>query len=236
MQRSMVMRVRSCGGRVALVLRRRRRRRRPGGDSRGAGGSQARRSRARADGHPDLQGIYDLATLTPVERPAGTPLVLTDEEAAKLEQQAARRARSARRAPIDGDRAAPPDRRRRLDRRRPATSAATTTSGSTPASRYTVDRRPEAHVDRHRSAGRPRAADDAGGAAAACRAQRRGRPRISRRARTIRASRAAGAYDDPERRPLGERCLLGFGSTSGPPVLPNYFYNNLHQIVQTKDT
>src|SRR4029450_7655329 len=45
-----------------------------------------------------------------------------------------------------------------------------------------------------------------------------------------------GAYDDPERRPLGERCLMGFGSTSGPPVLPNYFYNNLHQIVQTKDT
>ena len=47
---------------------------------------------------------------------------------------------------------------------------------------------------------------------------------------------AAGAYDDPERRPLAERCLLGFGSTSGPPALPNYFYNNLHQIVQTKDT
>jgi hypothetical protein len=45
----------------------------------------------------------------------------------------------------------------------------------------------------------------------------------------------AGSYDDPERRPLGERCLLGFGSTSGPPALPDYFYNNLHQIVQTKD-
>jgi hypothetical protein len=28
---------------------------------------------------------------------------------------------------------------------------------------------------------------------------------------------------------------MGFGSTSGPPVLPNYFYNNLHQIVQTAD-
>jgi hypothetical protein len=44
-----------------------------------------------------------------------------------------------------------------------------------------------------------------------------------------------GAYDDPERRPLGERCLLGFGSTSGPPALP-VLYNNLHQIVQTSDT
>ena len=30
-----------------------------------------------ADGHPDLQGMYDLATLTPVERPAGSPLVMT---------------------------------------------------------------------------------------------------------------------------------------------------------------
>src|SRR5262249_52718447 len=37
---------------------------------------------------------------------------------------------------------------------------------------------------------------------------------------------------DPEQRPLGERCLLGFGSTSGPPSLP-VLYNNLHQIVQT---
>jgi hypothetical protein len=43
------------------------------------------------------------------------------------------------------------------------------------------------------------------------------------------------AYDDPERRPLSERCLLGFGSTSGPPALP-VLYNNLHQIVQTNDT
>jgi hypothetical protein len=43
------------------------------------------------------------------------------------------------------------------------------------------------------------------------------------------------AFDNPEQRPLSERCLLGFGSTSGPPVLPDYFYNDLHQIVQTPD-
>ena len=43
-------------------------------------------------------------------------------------------------------------------------------------------------------------------------------------------------YDGPEARPLAERCLLGFSSTSGPPTLPNYFYNNLKQIVQTRDT
>ena len=45
-----------------------------------------------------------------------------------------------------------------------------------------------------------------------------------------------GAFDNPEQRPLGERCLLGFGSTSGPPALPDYFYNDLHQIVQTEDS
>jgi len=44
-----------------------------------------------ADGHPDLQGTYDLATLTPVERAAGSPLVLSDEEAAKQEKQVASR-------------------------------------------------------------------------------------------------------------------------------------------------
>jgi hypothetical protein len=43
------------------------------------------------------------------------------------------------------------------------------------------------------------------------------------------------AYNDPEIRPLAERCLVGFSSTSGPPILPTYFYNNLHQIVQTRD-
>ena len=36
--------------------------------------------------------------------------------------------------------------------------------------------------------------------------------------------------------PLAERCLLGFGSTAGPPTLPNYFYNNSKRIVQSEDT
>jgi hypothetical protein len=38
--------------------------------------------------------------------------------------------------------------------------------------------------------------------------------------------------DDPETRLLGERCLVGFGSTGGPPMLP-VLYNNHYQIVQT---
>src|SRR5260221_5768889 len=59
------------------------------------------------DGHPDLQGMYDLATLTPVERPAGTPLVMTDEQAAKLEKDVAAR-KSTQDAPLQADRNAPP--------------------------------------------------------------------------------------------------------------------------------
>jgi hypothetical protein len=38
--------------------------------------------------------------------------------------------------------------------------------------------------------------------------------------------------DDPETRLLGERCLVGFGSTGGPPMLP-VLYNNNYQIVQS---
>ena len=37
--------------------------------------------------------------------------------------------------------------------------------------------------------------------------------------------------DDPETRLLGERCLVGFGSTGGPPMVP-VLYNNHYQIVQ----
>ena len=41
-------------------------------------------------------------------------------------------------------------------------------------------------------------------------------------------------FDGPEGRGVGERCLLSFGSNSGPPMLP-VMYNNNYQIVQTED-
>src|SRR5579864_2089033 len=45
------------------------------------------------DGHPDLQGTYDLATMTPMERMPGDPPVLTKEQAETLQKaEAARRA------------------------------------------------------------------------------------------------------------------------------------------------
>jgi hypothetical protein len=41
-----------------------------------------------------------------------------------------------------------------------------------------------------------------------------------------------GRFDNPEERPLAERCILGFNS--GPPMVPSAYNNNV-QIVQTRD-
>jgi hypothetical protein len=48
-------------------------------------------------------------------------------------------------------------------------------------------------------------------------------------------ARKFGEFDHPEMRPLADRCLVSFGANAGPPMLPNYFYNNNYTIVQTKD-
>ena len=44
-----------------------------------------------------------------------------------------------------------------------------------------------------------------------------------------------GNFDNPESRPIGERCIIGFGRNAGPPMLANGFYNNNYSIVQSKD-
>src|SRR5215468_4107355 len=59
------------------------------------------------DGHPDLQGTYDLATLTPLERPAGAKAALTDAEATKLENAVADQNEQRGKA-ISANRTAPP--------------------------------------------------------------------------------------------------------------------------------
>ena len=61
------------------------------------------------DGHPDLSGVYDVATITPVERPVafGNRLVLSAEEAAAMEEY--ERLRNQKDLePIDPNRDAPP--------------------------------------------------------------------------------------------------------------------------------
>src|SRR5213592_4914259 len=61
-----------------------------------------------ADGHPDFQGFYDVATMTPVDRPRGVKnLVLTEQEAVAMEKYEAQR-QVKNDAPLAGDRSAPP--------------------------------------------------------------------------------------------------------------------------------
>jgi hypothetical protein len=187
-----------------------------------------------ADGHPDLQGTYDLATLTPVERRPGMPLVLTDEQAAALEKDVEQRTHALA-APIKADRDAPPA----------GGDGSPGPYGNVggynsfwldPGSQYTTvdgQRRASLIVDPPDGRVPPLTAEAR---------QRRSTSDYSARPTSDQAAReddpgfeGPSAYDDPEIRPLAERCLLGFSSTSGPPVFPTYFYNNLHQIVQTPD-
>ena len=181
------------------------------------------------DGRPDLQGTYDLATLTPLDRPAGMKAALTPDEVAKIERTVAATLALAAQ-PSRGDRAAPPT---GGDGSR---GAAGNVGGYNsfwldPGSTYTIvngEARtslivdpPDGRMPALTSAARQRLG------AMLTRPSSENDPGLDP---------TPGAYDDPERRPLGERCLLGFGSAAGPPALPNYFYNNLHRIVQTKDT
>jgi hypothetical protein len=48
-------------------------------------------------------------------------------------------------------------------------------------------------------------------------------------------SRGRGSgYDNPEERAAGERCIVGFGGSGGPPMM-NVLYNNNYQIIQSPD-
>ncbi|MBZ5618529.1 MAG: hypothetical protein LAQ69_07380 [Acidobacteriia bacterium] len=189
--------------------------------------------RRMADGHPDLQGTYDLATLTPVERPSGANAVYTKEEARKLETAAALQREKGDQS-LQGDRPAPP--KGGDGSLGPAGNVGGYNTGwLDPGSAYTVvngENRSSIVVDPPNGRVPPMTP-----AAAQRMAAARARPTsdAQENSNDPGLEKAPGAYDDPERRPLGERCLLGFGSTSGPPALPDYFYNNLHQIVQTPD-
>jgi hypothetical protein len=205
------------------------------GSAQASAGSKMKRT---PDGHPDLQGIYDLATMTPLERLPGDPAFLTKEQAEKLQKAEMNRRNS------DGG-SIPSD-------AKPATSffeileragggdvggynrlwlnqgtTFTVVDGQVRTS-ILVDP-PDGHVPPYNAAAKKRRANAYGVLPTSDQAEDSGKQDV-----TVAVSR--GEYDNPEQRPLSERCLLGFGSTSGPPALPDYFYNDLHQIVQTPDT
>ncbi len=158
-------------------------------------------------GAPDLQGIWSIATQTNLERAErfGGKLVLSEDEAQRIEA-AVRAGFEASNRPSDPNRDAPD-----------ATNVGGyNTFWMDPGQRLAMvngEIRTSIIVD---------PAD--------------GRLPYSEQGKanfTAAMQRRAG-YDGPEIRPLGERCVVGFGSTGGPPKLP-VLYNNNTQIVQTED-
>ena len=195
------------------------------------------------DGHPDLQGIYDLATMTPMERLPGDPPVLTKEQAETLQKaEAARRSKDATKLdpnrstlPVGGDKSQGKSFFEVLEKAGGGAVGGYDRLWLNQGTAYTM-------VD-----GQIRTSiviDPADGRVPPLNAAARKRQAGARALPTsdtgesqdVRAATRRGEFDNPEERPLAERCLLGFGSTSGPPALPDYFYNDLHQIVQTPDS
>ncbi len=183
-------------------------------------------------GRPDLTGDYDVGTLTPLVRPQafGDNLYLTREEADRIAEQERERMQ-AEAQESDPDREAPPA-------GGDGSPGAAGNVGGYNA--FWIDRGTEAfEVDgRFRTSiiidppnGRHPPLTDAA-------RERFARFRGFFRPNTGEAwwleREGPGPYDDPELRPLAERCLLGFSSTAGPPMLPA-LYNNLKRIVQTED-
>jgi hypothetical protein len=184
------------------------------------------------DGHPDLGGTYDLATLTPLERPRGQNATLTKEEVKKLEAASQDR-RSRGDTPLSADRSVPPVGGVGRGGGAGGAVGAYNSFWLDPGTTYNmVDGQYRSSVVIDPPDGRVPALTPEG--------QRRFVREYSEGGDANSADKdldsTPGAYDDPERRPLAERCLLGFGSTSGPPALNNGGYNNLHQIVQTADS
>src|SRR5271166_2866365 len=159
-----------------------------------------------ADGHPDLQGVWTNITLTRMERPAQfkDKATVTDAEAAAYEKKEADELNKQ-----DGASDGP-------------LIAAAGSSGTGGYNVLFIDR--GAELARVGGIKRTSLIIDP--------------PDGTIPALTEEAKQAHGSdferYDSIKDRPLSERCLLGFSSTSGPPMLP-VLYNNNYQIVQTPD-
>lgn len=164
-----------------------------------------------ADGKPDLQGMWTNNTITPMERPArfeGKP-ALTAEEQRVWEQQIADRTAEAD-LPSDPNRTAPTKDQIDLE---DSYNNFWFDDGTTVAV-YNGEPRTSLVVD------------PPDGRTPAPTAAARARMEIAAEERRLRPS------DGPESRSLSERCVLSFGSSSGPPMLP-ILYNNYYQIVQS---
>ena len=202
----------------------------------------------RGDARPmaiPISGADDVATTAPLEAACGTPKgrpTLTDEEAAAAEAYD-RQHEAQDAAPISGYRQSARGRRRaRRDQDLARTGRAICRRRDGRAQPVSARAGPGTRQSRRTNAAAPYVVDppERQDAADEGRAGRRiagcARPPSVRRERGGYRLGPPGAFDGPESRPLAERCLLGFNRRRDPPSLPNYFYNNLKQIVQTADT
>jgi hypothetical protein len=160
------------------------------------------------DGSPDLQGVWTNATATPMERSPelGDRRAFTAEEAAAISKAAL--------AAVAAD-AAPSDPAKKIE----------AIESLPPVGNYNLF-----WTDRGMSVaninGEYRTSmiiEPSNGRIPELTAD--GQQRTAERA-------ARNPNDGPEGRALGERCLLSFGSASGPPMLP-VMYNSYYQIVQS---
>ncbi len=171
------------------------------------------------DGHPDFQGNWTNGTMTPLERPTGYGRALTADQAAVLEKIRADTVEQLAKQ-SDPNRPAPPK----------GGDGSTGAAGNVGGYNYfwidAGDHMAMVNGERRSSI----IVDPANGRVPPLTPAGRDR-QIAR----LRQVQRFGEYDNPENRPLAERCIMSFGSNAGPPMLPNYFYNNNYTIVQSKD-
>jgi hypothetical protein len=173
-----------------------------------------------AAGYPDLQGNWTNVSLTPFQRAEGREPLFSWDEVDQIEGRAVSLEEAASR-PSDPNRGLPPI--SAADQRGGA-------GGGTGGYNFVyIDRGTNvAIVD-----GEPRTSlvtNPPNGRIPAV------TPEGQRRRAAARQSRGGfEAYDHPELRPLGERCIVSFGTSAGPPMIPNGFYNNNYTIVQNED-
>jgi hypothetical protein len=162
-------------------------------------------------GKPDLTGVWDFRTITPLERPANLAdkEFLTEAEAAKLEQDVIERNREIDERPAERTTAGG-----NVDRRADGSPGFYNNFWLDGGTKPVASRRTSLVIDPPN--GRVPALT----------------PAAQKRAEERRAYLREHPADGPEDRSASDRCILGFNT--GPPLTPGGYNQNM-QVVQTRD-
>jgi hypothetical protein len=186
------------------------------------------------DGKPDLQGNWTNETQTPLERMGAQGGTLTEEQAAAIEQRA-QVVEEHRDKASDPNRPAPPKGgepgRLAAPGQQSFIEIISEAAGGAVGGYNGFWLDPGLKVIRIDGVARSSIIIDPPNGRLPARTEA-GKKRL---AEIAAKAKKFGEFDHPEMRPLADRCLLSFGSNAGPPMLPNYFYNNNYTIVQSKD-